>query len=323
MKQPRILVIGTAGIELVADTSCIPALNATQIENEGYCYLPGGVGALSANCINSLGAESVLCAKLGNDTHGAKLSSIYEAHGINTRFVTTDKVQRTALDIIINEENRGRRTISYKGASAKISNGDIEDALTCYPDAAILHFDLSQETIIYTTKALLECETPPVTVIDASRYIKNFAFEQLSHFDIFICNEEQATDYTGIKTNTLDNCLKVCLALSARIPAKYFIIKLGDRGVYLYNGIYYKLISEYNVEVEDDLGASDVFTAALCVEYLRSYDIDRACEFANIAAAYTRSKKGYFYAVPTDSELREFIIRNNINFHMDTVKNAD
>lgn len=324
MNKPRILVVGTSGIELMANVSGIPALSHTQIETEGYEYLPGGLGAISAHAINLLGAESVLCSKLGNDTHGAKLSTIFEMNGINTRFITTDKNKRTPLDIIINEEDRGTRTISYKGAGAAIKDTEIEDALTCYPDAVLLHFDIPKSAVMYTARTISEYDNPPITVVDATMYIEDFDFEKLGKLDIFVCNEEQAFEYTGIKTNTLDNCLKICLALSGEIQAKYFILKLGSRGVYLYDGTYYKLISEYNVEVEDNSGASDVFTAALCVEYLRSYNINRACEFASIASAYTRTKKGYFYSVPSEEELREFIISHNINFHLDnTVSYAD
>ena len=319
MNKPRILVVGTAGIELNADISCIPALSHTQYEDDGYEYLPGGIGALSAHCINRLGAESVLCSKLGNDTYGSKLHSIYESCGINTRFITTDNATRTSLNINLNEQTHARRTISYRGASAKVSASDIEDALTCYPDAVLLHFDVPEDTLLFTVKAARNSENVPLIIVDATPIIPEFPLEALGEIDVFLCNEDEALAYTGIKTNTLDSCLKACFALSSKVQANYFIIKLGDRGVFLYDGTYYRLISEYNVEVENDYGASDIFTAAFAVEYLRSYNTRRACEFANVAVAYARSKKGYFDAVPSETELKDFIISNNINYHMDTV----
>lgn len=311
-KKPRILVVGSANIDLMARMSRVPRVGETTLENNRYEYIPGGKGANAALAVAKAGGDSVLCCKLGSDTHGGRLIGIYENMGINTRFVTADKKERTGLAIVMVEQNADNRIVVYPGANRRLRPVDAEEAFTCYPDAVYINFEIPTETVLAAAD-FARAQNVPI-VIDAGPAGDGFPLESLGPVDIFSPNEEEIYAFTGVRPTTVENCLMACLALSNRIKAKYYAVKMGERGVFLYDGKYYNIIAPYNVEEVDTTAAGDAFTAAMTVEYLRSYDICRACEYGNIAGALTVSKAGAFTSIPSHEEIKKFAENSKTGF---------
>jgi ribokinase len=82
------------------------------------------------------------------------------------------------------------------------------------------------------------------------------------------------------------------------------VLKLGERGCYVYDGKFCDLISPYEVNAVDTTAAGDVFTAALTAEYLRTNDILTSARFANAAGALAVSKMGAIASIPTLDEVK-------------------
>ena len=311
-QRPRILVVSSANIDLVARMNYIPRVGETLLESNRYEYIPGGKGANSALAVAKTGGDPVFCCKLGNDTHGAKLVSIYDSMGINTSFVTVDKKERTGLALVMVEPNADNRIIVYPGANRRLRPVDAEDAMTCYPDALYLQFEIPAETVLAAAD-LARAQGTPI-IVDAGPAVKDFPLESLGPVEIFSPNEEETFAYTGIRPSGVESCLKACLALSNRVKAKYYVLKLGERGVFLYDGKFYSILASYNVDEVDTTAAGDAFTAAMTVEYLRSFDIKRACEYGNIAGALTVSKPGAFPSIPSHEEIKQFAEESQSGF---------
>lgn len=314
MTKPRILTVSSANIDFLARMTTIPSVGQTLTSEDGYEYTPGGKGANAALAVHKLGGDSVFCAKLGKDTHGTKLANLYAESGINTRFITADRHERTGLALVMVEDNGNNRIVVYPGANSRLNVGDVEDAMTCYPDALLLQFEIPRDTVLAAAEYARAAGTP--IIVDAGPAIKDFPLEELGPVEIFSPNETETYAYTGIHPTSTDKCLKACMILSQRIKAKYYVLKLGERGVYLYDGTFFKVIAPYNVDVVDTTAAGDVFSAALTLEYLRSNDIRRACEYANIAGALTVAKEGAFNSVPSHDDIKKYVYDNDISFEI-------
>lgn len=313
MMNPRILVVSSANMDIAARMPRIPAAGESLIGNS-YDYIPGGKGANAALTIARLGADSIFCTKLGKDVNGDALMKSYKSSDIDTRFIAIDNEESTGLAIIMVENNGANRIIVYPGANFNLSTSDVEEAFTCYPDAVFLHFEIPVDTVISATKHAKRQEIP--VFIDAGPADENFPLEELENVEIFSPNETETFIFTGIMPNTPEKCLKACIKLSERVKAKYYVIKLGERGAFLYDGKYYKMFAPHDVNVVDTTAAGDAFSAALTVEYMTSREIKRACEFANIVGALTVSKAGASPSIPTASEVKNFIIKNDINYRL-------
>jgi len=312
-KISRILVVSSANMDIAANMPRMPMPGESLI-GDSYDYIPGGKGANAALTFARLGGDCVFCSRLGEDMNGRALKKFYETSKIDTRFTILDKNESTGLAIILVESNGSNRIVVYPGANFSLSTSDVEEAFTCYPDALFLQLEIPVDTVTAATKFAKKHKIP--VFVDAGPAIKDFPLESLENVEIFSPNETETYIFTGIQPNNMDNCLKACMALAERVKAKYYVIKLGERGAFVYDGKYYKLLSPYDVDVVDTTAAGDAFSAALTYEYMSSKDIKRACEFANIVGSLTVSKAGASSSIPTMTEIEDFVIQNEINFRL-------
>ena len=91
------------------------------------------------------------------------------------------------------------------------------------------------------------------------------------------------------------------------VDAHYYVIKLGGRGAYIYDGKYYFCLPAFDVKAVVTTAAGDAFTSALTLEYLRCGDIERAGRYANLVGAMTVGRAGALPSLPTEAELKKFV----------------
>lgn len=303
--KKRILVVSSANMDFVMNMHAIPSAGQTVIDGGSYRFVPGGKGANSAVAIQRLGGDCVFCARLGSDANGAILRNLYEKEGIDIRFITHDKKNPTGLAAIIVEDSGVNRIIVYPGANLALNRDDIDHAMTSYPDALFMQLEIDPEAIIYAAECAASRGIP--IFIDAGPANRYFPLERLPHLEVFSPNETETEVFTGISPNTPENCLRAAIALSKIVNSHYYVIKLGGRGVYIYDGLYYHCLPAYDAKVVDTTAAGDAFTAAFTLEYLRSGDAERAGKFGNIAGALTVSRAGAYTSLPNAAEADEFI----------------
>ncbi len=297
----RILVAGSSNIDLLLNTPYIPAPGETMVSEGNYAFTPGGKGANTAVAVASLGENAVLCSRVGDDAYGDRLIALFKEKGVDTRFVKADRLEQTGLSVVMLEKSGANRVISFKGANRRISESDIENAFSSYPDAIITQLEINPDAIV--NAARLAADDGIKFFLDAGPARANFPLEKLERVEVLSPNETETEILTGIRPNSLENCLRASMALCNRVDIGYVVLKLGSRGCYVYDGKYCDLISPFDVPVADKTAAGDVFTAALTVEYLRTNDILKAARFANAAGALTVSKHGAIASIPTLEEV--------------------
>ena len=302
MKNQRILVISSANIDFVQRMRRIPYAGETVIENElNYAYIPGGKGANSAIAFSRFGADTVFACKLGRDANGKRLRSIYEREGIDTRYILEDEETPTGLASILVEDNGKNRIIVYPGANMTITPEDIEESFTCYPDAVYLQLEIPDEAVIEAARRANEADIP--LFIDAGPARLDFPLDRLGKIEVFSPNESECRIFTGITPNTEENCLRAAIRLSSLVDAKYIVIKLGDKGAFIYDGREYYMIPSEKVEAVDTTAAGDIFTAVMTYVYLQNHNIVSAVKYATCAAAISVTREGASTSIPTREEV--------------------
>ena len=306
--KPRILAVGSTNTDFVAAVDFVPNAGETVMSDGSYSFVPGGKGANAAVAAARLGADVVFCARVGNDSNGKMLRSTYEAEKIDTRYLTTDKTLPTGLAAIFVESNGANRIVVFPGANSALSREDVEEALTSYPDAHLLQFEIPLDTVYYSVGQANKGIVP--VIIDAGPIIPDLDLSKLGKIEIFSPNESEAQALTGIKPYDPESYIKICLDLYSKLDTKYVVLKLGHRGCYVYDGKMGVAIPSYNVTAVDTTAAGDAFTAAMTYEYLRSGDIKSACRYANAVGALTVTKKGALPSLPTEEQVIAFIREN-------------
>lgn len=298
----RILVAGSSNIDFILNTPYIPAPGETMLSRGKYAFAPGGKGANTAVAAAALGAEVIFCSRVGDDSYGDKMLELFKQKGIDTRYVKVDRLEQTGMAIVMVEGNGNNRIIVYSGANEKINDSDVEAAFASCPDAVLTQFEIRPEAVIAAARSAAYDGIP--LFVDAGPATPDFPMAKLEKVEVFSPNETETEILTGIRPNSLENCLKASIALCNKVDIRYVVLKLGARGCYVYDGKYCDLISPVEVPVIDTTAAGDVFTAALATEYLRTGDILTSARFANAAGALAVSKRGAIASVPTLEEVR-------------------
>lgn len=307
--KKRFLTIGCANIDLIQQLSCIPTAGQTVFSPYSYSYTPGGKGANSAVCFARLGVDSIFCTSLGDDSNGKRLKTIYESENIDTRFVRLVKKEQTGFASILVEENGDNRIIVYPGAGQSFSEEQIEEAFTTYPDAVYIQFETPDDII---KAAARRCKKDNIPLfIDAGPAKTEFDLSELGHVTVFSPNQNECIEYTGIDPSNTEKCLAAAIKLGSQIDAEHIVIKLGDKGCFIYDGKFHYMIPAINVAVADTTAAGDVFTAALAMSYMDCQNIMTAVKFASCAAALCVSKEGSFPSIPTLKEISDFAVAQN------------
>ena len=306
----RILTVSSANMDFVMSVSKIPQGGETQLESGTYQFVPGGKGANSAVAVRRLGGDSVFCCRLGKDANGSIMHNIYKKEGLDTRFITVDPNAVTGLGAIMVEPNGQNRIILFPGANVRLTKEDIDAAFISRPDALLMQLEITEDAVMHAAWVANEKEIP--IILDAGPAKADFPLEDLPPLEIFSPNETETEIFTGINPSNPDYCLRAAMELQKKVTAKYYVIKLGGRGCYIYDGKYYHCLPAYGVNAVDTTAAGDAFTAALTLEYLRSGDIVRAGRYANVVGALAVSRKGALPSLPTDAMVNKFIAEKAI-----------
>ena len=308
-KKPRILVVGSANMDIVFSVSRIPN-KGESIVAEKYSYVPGGKGANAVTAVARLSSDAIFCARIGNDDTGKKLIESYNREKIDTRYIKTDKTASTGLAAILLEDDGTNRIIVYPNANLNLEVEDVENAFLSYPDAVLMQFETNPDAIVAATKFATKQNIP--VIIDAGPVRKDFPYELLKNVTIISPNEIETAQITGINPLDDKSCLQACMRLQNMTKAKYVVLKLSDRGCCSFDGKDFQYYNSHYVQAVDTTAAGDAFTAALTVEYLRTKNLVSACKYANIVGALAVTKFGAMSSLPTTKEVEDFIVAKKI-----------
>ena len=308
----RILTVSSANMDFVMSVSKIPQGGETQLESGTYQFVPGGKGANSAVAVRRLGGDSVFCCRLGKDANGSIMHNIYKKEGLDTRFIVVDPDAVTGLGAIMVEPNGQNRIILFPGANVRLTREDIDASFICRPDALLMQLEITQDAVMHAAWTANEKEIP--IILDAGPANPDFPLEDLPPLEIFSPNETETEIFTGINPSNPDNCLRAAMELQKLVTAKYYVIKLGGRGCYIYDGKYYHCLPAYGVNAVDTTAAGDAFTAGLVLHYLQNGNMVQAAQYGNVVGAITVSRAGASTSIPSEAEVAKFIERNDITF---------
>ena len=306
MVKKRILVVGSANMDMHMPVLKLPQAGETVIQTGGVSYSPGGKSANSAVTLAKLGAEAVFCTRLGRDSHGETLYSYYKELGIDLSYTVIDREHQTGFAaILVDEESAQNRIMVYPGANEFICEDDVDNAFLSCPDALYMQLEVPDSITLAAAEYAYRHSIP--IFIDAGPAKADFPLESLPPVTVFSPNEAETEVYTGIRPLGADSCLKAAHELGKRVRAEYIVLKLGDRGAFIFNGTRCKFIPAFHVHATDTTAAGDAFTATLALKYLESGDINEATYYANAVAAVTVTRKGASFSIPTAAEVDDFL----------------
>ena len=309
----RLLVIGCSYVENVYVTTSLPTDGGIS-EGELPKVRPGGRAGTAAVMASRLtGDDIILCTAIGNDANDKGLMSFYKENKINTAYVSVPEEASTGICSVIVEKSYSTvKKILFKGGSGSFSSAKVASALMSYPDAIYLTAEVP-ELLAAQVIASANAQDIPV-FLDMSGYFSGSSIGTVGHLDLFICSESEATQISGIRPTSVESALRCCISLRNKIDSSLFVLRLGKRGCFVYNGKYHYMFIPCSLEGGSVCGYVDFEAAAIAAEYLSTGSIKDACEIALVATKMAREFEQM--SIPTREQIAIYASRKGIKINI-------
>ena len=316
--MPKALCIGELLIDFVSTTP-----DVTLAEAPGFVKAPGGAPANVAVGLAKLGMDAGFIGKVGADAFGDFLRETLQQNSVDTDYLIADEGTRTTLAFVATRSDGMKDITFYRHPGAdiqlspdEIDTGSLESAELFHYGSVSLSHSPSREATLHAIQAakaggarLSYDPNLRLMLWDNANDAKHWIWEVMPYADIVKLSEEEWEFVTG------DAGLEHGIDRILRRGVKLIVVTLGERGCYYTNGITNGFVDGFIVDVVDPLGAGDAFVAAMLTQLMPHADLlalekarlDEIMRYANAAGALATQKVGVIPALPTPSDIENFL----------------
>ena len=299
--KPSVVIVGSAGIDMVIKTDHLPAPGETVLGGTFFMN-PGGKGANQAVAAARLNGNVTFICKTGNDIFfGQKAAAIFRKEGINSNYLLSHPDLPSAVALITVDKNAENCIVVAPGANATFTPADLVDAIPVIEVAAVvlMQLEIPVETVEFvaglaSAKNIKVVLNPAPAIALSDSLLKNIS--------ILTPNETEAGILTGIKVSDMISAEKAALALHKK-GVKTVITTLGSMGALVLHEDIFTHIHAMKVAATDTTAAGDVFCGALVVAITEGRNMIEATEFACKAASLSVTKLGAQASAPYRKEV--------------------
>ncbi len=280
---------------------------------EGIDLHSGGPAHTTAVALATLGVETAVVGRVGEDPFGAFLIEVLGRHGIESH-VRRDGEAATSMTIVAVGSGGERSFLHLVGANGTLVAGDVADALL----ARTRHFHLGGYFLMPSLDgepgaALLRrakaagCRTSVDLAWDAQgRWMAALA-PCLPHLDLLFGNRDELAAVTGLERPS-DMAAEV-----RRRGVGLVAVKLGEDGAYVEDEAWRGHVPAFAVDPIDTTGAGDAFCAGFLAGWFGGWDLAETTRFANAAGAMCVTAVGGSAGVRSRSETLAFMQRTAVH----------
>lgn len=277
-KQPHIVVVGSANIDLTTMTDVFPRPGET-IFGSGFHLGFGGKGANQAVAASLCGARVSMIARVGDDLFGPATIENFAKRGMDTTHVKVTPGVSSGVAPIFVDSSGQNRILVVKGANDKLSPADIdaaEDTLGA-ADCVVLQLEIPLETVYHTLRIARRrgvrsiLNPAPAQALDLA---------EVANADYVIPNETEAESLSGIPVGSIEEARACARSLRDR-GLRGVIVTLGAKGALFGD----EHAPPHRVNPVDTTGAGDAFIGAFATFLAGGDGESEAIRKANVYAA--------------------------------------
>ncbi len=290
-RRPRIVVIGSANMDLVVKTERIPEPGETVLGGT-FFQLSGGKGANQAVSAARLGGDVTFIGCVGADAFGDQITSSLKDDGIDCRYLR--RIEDIATGIaLIGVDDQGRNSIIVApGANARLCFQDIDAAGFAIRNADIVVAQLEIPLDVVDYAFGIARESGVRTILNPAPFRPGDKLPSTLEPDYLVPNEHEATALLNLEPDTVFEPAEVADRLNDEQVMRYAVLTLGHEGSIISNGDERIHVPAIPVSAIDTTAAGDCFIGALAVGLGEGMEISKAVHFATEAAAISVTRFG-------------------------------
>jgi ribokinase len=305
-RKPRIVVVGSINLDLVARVAKLPRPGETVLGSE-FKQVPGGKGANQAVAAALLGAGVTMIGRVGDDAFGELLIAALAKRGVRNELVLPTPGATSGL-ALIGVEDSGQNAITViGGANHRLSPDDVRqrEATIAAADALLVQLEVPLETVAAALDVARRNRV--LTILDPAPAVE--LPSELYGVDLISPNQSEAEALTGIAVRSASDAARAAAALHQH-GVRQVVVKLGEQGALASEaGDEAIHVPALSVAVVDTTAAGDAFTAALAVALVERRSLADATRFACAAGSLATTRLGAQDAMPTREEVEQLVGR--------------
>jgi ribokinase len=319
---PRIAVLGSANMDLVAKAAVLPLPGETVL-GQDFAMVPGGKGANQAIAAARAGASCIFLAAIGSDSFGVTLKARLLASGVDTALVRV-VYGASGVAVIMVDGAAENLIVVTPGANASLLGlSEAELGAIAGADVLVAQLEVPVETV---TAAATAARAAGTRVVLNAAPARDLPPELLAAVDVLVVNDLEAAALTGRPVPRPHNFVEV--GPSEAVPPADFdevgtvaaLLELVPRAV-LTRGAAGAWYAERRtdadsgavcvhvpapvVEAVDSTAAGDSFTGALAVAWGEGRELIDAVRWACAAGAACVRRLGASSSLPRRAEIDE------------------
>jgi ribokinase len=315
LKKPRILVVGSFMMDLIASTKQAPKSGETIIGLK-FQTAPGGKGANQAVQCARLGAQVTMVGQVGNDAFGKIMTDTAKAAGVDVSHVTVDENESSGVGHItleVTDHGAQNRITVCPGANFTLTVDDVawlKDEIRNY-DLLMMQFELPMEVVeavaqwAHDAGVIVMINPAPAAPISPKLLSCTTYLSPNEHEAAAIAGHELRADEHGVN---MDDVQAVSQAFQEK-GVENLIITLGENGsIVAGKDDIHQTACVKMPHVADPTAAGDSFVAAFCTGLCAGLPQGEALAFASHTAAITVSRMGAMPSLPTVSEVQALLV---------------
>ncbi|MFS0881515.1 carbohydrate kinase [Bacillus sp. 7586-K] len=293
-------------------------------DNPRFEANPGGAPSNVLVSLACLGLETEFIGCVGRDHFGQLLVAALRSKGVQTNGIVYSNVKTTLAFVHIDEQ--GERSFDFyrqPGADMMLAKEDLHLELISH--SRIFHvgsISMTDEPVRGATLTALNHAKERNKVISFDPNLRPLLWDNLDnakrqieivmqYADIVKVSEEEL----AFLTNT-DDISFGAKQLFEKHHLSLLFVTLGDKGSYAYNENGLVFVPGITVKAVDTTGCGDAFFAGVLYELLKNEllnedlpkeRLEQILRFGNAMGAYVAKHKGGIPAMPTLSQIEEFI----------------
>lgn len=302
----EIITMGSINQDIFVNADQYPKLGDTvwvkSVNNQ-----PGGKGANQAISLSKIGNEVRFIGAVGQDNQGQNMLDNLKKYGVNTEYISIKDDINTGTFIVILDGNGENTMLGTLGANNYLTELEIKKA---FENTDAQYFLLQLETNKDAIEKSIEiAKQKDIKIILDPAPADGYDEKFLKHAFIVTPNQQEAQVISGVEVNDRESAEKAAKIIKTK-GAENVIVKMGDKGSLILNNDKTTFVPAYQVDAVNTVGAGDVFAAAMTVYLNDSLNIEEAVKFASAASAIKVSKEETQEAIPSYSEIIEFMKNN-------------
>jgi ribokinase len=291
MGRPRVVVVGSANMDLVAITPTLPRAGETVLGTD-FVMVPGGKGANQAIAATRAGASGVFLGAIGSDSFGVTLKARIAASGVDTGQLRV--VYGASGVAVVTVDARGENTVVVAPGANAAFTALTEPELSAVrrADVLVTQLEIPIETVLEAAHAARAAGT--WVVLNAAP-ARDLPAELLDAVDLLVVNEGEARAISGTGRENP-------AALLAAVPRA--VLTLGADGAWYGDRAGTAVhIPGFPVDAVDSTGAGDAFTGALAVAWGEGRELVESVRWACAAGAACARQVGASASLPRRDEI--------------------